>query len=87
MDAFNAGQLAKDLRLSKLIEGNDKETHPYRITEKGQKYKANPPAEIETERSMPTPLSNETSSKTVTKTVTETVLPQTPILEEKSDEE
>jgi len=56
-----------------------KPKHLHRITEKGRKYKANPPAEIEAAGGTTTP--------PVTETVTETVLPQTPVLEEKSDEE
>ena len=87
MDAYNAGQLARDLRYSKLIEWDSKAKHLYRITEKGRKYKANPPAEIKAAGGTTTPPVTETVTKTVTKTVTETVLPQTPVLEEKFDEE
>ena len=83
MDAYNAGQLAKAMRLSSLAEWTSKTKHPYRTTEKGRKYKANPPAEIKAAGGTTTPPVTET----VTKTVTETVLPQTPVLEEKSDEE
>ena len=36
MDAFNAGQLAKDLRLSKLIEGNNKGKHPIGLPKRGR---------------------------------------------------
>jgi hypothetical protein len=91
MDAYNAGQLARDLRYSKLIEWDSKAKHLYRITEKGRKYKANPPAEIKAAGGTTTPPVTETVTETVTKTVPETVpetvLPQTPVLEEKSDEE
>ncbi|MBA7621212.1 hypothetical protein ES703_28570 [subsurface metagenome] len=55
MDAYNAGQLAKQLRSSKLDEGNNKVKHLYRITEKGRKYLANPPEEIEANMSTPAP--------------------------------
>ena len=47
LDAYNAGLLARDLRYSQLIEWTIKAKQLYRITEKGKKYKANPPAEIE----------------------------------------
>ena len=91
MTAFNAGQLAKVMRLSGLIEWASKPKHLHRITEKGRKYKANPPAEIKAAGGTTTPPVTETVHETVTKTVTETVhetvLPQTPVLEEKSDKE
>ena len=91
MTAFNAGQLAKVMRLSALIEWASKPKHLHRITEKGRKYKANPPAEIKAAGGTTTPPVTETVTETVTKTVTktvpETVLPQTPVLEEKFDEE
>jgi len=79
MNAHNAGQLTKDLRLSRLIEGNNKEKHPYQIAEKRKKYLANPPAEIEADRSTPIP--------PVSKTMGETVPPQLPASEEKPETE
>jgi len=87
MDAYDAGQLAKDLRLSKLIEWASKSKNPYRITEKGQKYKANPPAEIEADRSTPAPPSSEISSKTMSETSSEIAPPQPPAPEEKPEAE
>ena len=82
MTAFNAGQLAKVMRLSGLIEWASKPKHLHRITEKGRKYKANPPAEIKTEEGTAT----SPVTKTVTETVTKTVLPQPPTPEEKETE-
>ena len=79
MDVFNASQLSKELRLSKLIEWASKSKHLYRITEKGKKYKANPPAEIEADMNMPAPPSSKTSS--------ETAPPQPPAPEEKPEAE
>ena len=54
--------------MSKLIEGNNKEKHPYQITGKGKKYKSNPLAEIEADKTMPPPPSTKTRSKTMTET-------------------
>jgi len=91
MNAHNAGQLTKDLRLSRLIEGNNKEKHPYQIAEKGRKYKANPTAEIEADGSTPAPPVSETISKTSSKIsskiMSETVPPQLPASEEKPETE
>jgi len=97
ISAFYAGQLAKQLRLSKLIEWASKVKHLHRITEKGKEYLANPPAEIEADKSMPAPpvsgTSSEKVSEKVSETVSETVPPQPPgpereiKSEEKEDED
>jgi len=76
IDAYNAGQLANQLRLSKLIEWASKAKHLYRITEKGKKYLANPPAEIEAVKSVPAPPSAEESAEKSTEKSVETVPPQ-----------
>jgi len=87
MNAHNAGQLAKDLRLSRLIEGNNKTKNLHRITEKGRKYKANPTAEIEAGGSTPAPPISETSNEKVSETVSETAPPQLPASKEKPETE
>jgi len=99
MDAYNAGQLAKELRLSKLDEGKNKAKHLYRATEKGKKYKANPPAEIEaappaeieTGKDLPaassTVKSTEESTPKGTQKGTEVNPPHTPAPEEKTEAE
>ena len=99
MDAYNAGQLARDLRYSKLIEWDSKAKHLYRITEKGRKYKANPPAEIEAAppaeikpgKHLPaassTVSSTEESTKSRTQKGTEASPPQPPATEEKTKTE
>jgi hypothetical protein len=66
------------LRTSTSIESTNKTKNLHRITEKGRKYKANPPAEIKAEEG--------TATSPVTKTVTKTVLPQPPTPEEKETE-
>ena len=95
MDAYNAGQLAKELRLSKLDEGNNKAKHLYWATEKGRKYKANPPAEIEAappaeikpSKHLPAASSTVKSTEESTKKGTEVSPPQPPAPEEKTEAE
>ena len=95
MDAYNAGQLAKELRLSKLDEGNNKAKHLYRIIEKGKKYKANPPVEIEAappaeikpSKHLPAASSTVKSTEESTQKGTEVSPPQPPATEEKTKTE
>jgi uncharacterized membrane-anchored protein len=85
--------------VSKLIEWASEAKHLYRITEKGRKYKANPPAEIEAAppaeikpgKHLPaassTVSSTEESTESRTQKGTEVSPPQTPAPEEKTEAE
>jgi hypothetical protein len=75
------------LRTSTSIESTNKTKNLHRITEKGRKYKANPPAEIKAEEGTATPPGTKTVIETVIETVTKTSPPQPPATEEKSKTE
>ena len=72
--------------ISTSIESTNKTKNLHRISEKGRKYKANPPAEIEAEEGTATSPVTKTVIETVIETVTKTVLPQPPTPEEKETE-
>jgi len=103
MDAYNAGQLAKELRTSTSVESTNKTKNLHRIIEKGKKYKANPPAEIEAappaeikpSKHLPAASSTvksteegtEVSTEESTQKGTEVSPPQPPVPEEKTKTE